>query len=423
MTPPEHEVRIWDELAQGPLEPEAVERADIVGISGLSTSHFGAFRVAELARSQGKKVIGGGMHVTGLYQEEGGPRKLAEYYDAVVVGRLTPHLWSQLLWDVEDNRLMSAYQADSSEPWEFAVPRHDLIDPRHYYFPAIRSSAGCPYGCDFCTVNLVCSRLQTKPRDILKLELELVPEIEVLRGIKMPLIDCADSFGADYRHTLDVVLPLLSASGRRWFTEITIRNLMGIGNNRKPLIALMADAGCMGVYVGIESILRRACAKSPERQIVEQAIRAAHEAGLIVMGSMILDITGEETEESIKETVEWVIEQRLDILQYSLIAALPGSRTREQAITQGKLISWNPEHYDGAWPTVRHPNLSPEQLIDLLRYAYYRTYSVTGVGKRILGHTNRPLNLLANTVVRQLVHRWWGKVGYQYWLETCGQAV
>jgi radical SAM superfamily enzyme YgiQ (UPF0313 family) len=417
MTPPDVEVSIFDELEQGQIDAETIGSADIIGISGLSTSHFGAYRVAALARELGKPVVAGGMHVTGQYSE-GNEEELLSHHDAIIVGRLTRRLWVEIIQDLSSGNNKRVYQAADDEPQEFVVPRHDLFDPRRYYFPALRSSAGCPHDCAFCTVNLVCSELQLKPYDILKQELELLPGIKVLGHI-MPLVDCADSFGADYAHTVDVVLPLYASCGRRWFTEITVRNLMGIGSiSRKPLIGPMSDAGCMGVYVGIESIFTRACAKSPERKVVEQAIRVAHDAGLIVMGSMILDITGEETEESIKETVEWVIEQGLDLLQYSLTAALPGSRTRREALAQNRLISNNPEHYDGAWPTVKHPNLPPEQLIDLLRYAYYRTYSVTKVGRRILGHTNRQLNLLANTVVRQLAHRWWGKVGYDYWLRT-----
>jgi len=194
--------------------------------------------------------------------------------------------------------------------------------------------------------------------------------------------------------------------------------LVGIGDNRESLIGPMADAGCMGVYIGIESIHRRVGAKSPKRQVVEQAIKAAHQAGLIVMGSMILDITGTETEESIKKTVEWVIDQGLDLLQYSLLAALPGSLTRQLAIAEGRLISVNPEHCDGAWPTVEHPILSPKQRIELLRDAYYRTYSVAGVGRRILGHSNRPLNIFANTIVNKMAHRWWDKVDYDHWEKT-----
>jgi len=417
MTSPEHEVQIWDELAQGQIDVKTLSWPDIVGISGLSTSHFGAFRVAKLARELGKPVVAGGMHVTGLYFEGNGEELLA-HYDAIVVGRLTRRLWAEVIEDLSRGNSQRVYQADDDDPWEFVVPPHNLIDPKHYYFPALRSSAGCPYGCDFCTVNLVCSKLQVKPYDILKRELELLPELEILRGVRMPFVDCADSFGVDYRHTLEVVLPLYSASGRRWFTEITIRNLMGIGNNRKSLVGPMADAGCRYVYIGIESIHQRVGAKSPERKIVEQAIKDTHKAGLIVMGSLILDITGDETKESIKETVKWVIDQGLDLVQYSLVAALPGSALRRRMLKEGRIIISNCELLCGAWPTVEHPILSPEQRIELLRYAYYRTYSVSGIAKRILGHTNRPLNLFANNVIRGMAHRWWGKVGYEHWLAT-----
>lgn len=421
MIPLDVEVRIFNELSQGQISAETLGWADLIGISGLSTSCHGARRVADLAHKLGIPVIGGGMHVTGHYLEGNGAELLAQY-NAIVVGRLTPRLWAEMIEDIFHGKNQRVYQAGDDEPWEFAMPRHELVNPDHYYFPALRSSAGCPYNCSFCTVNLVCKKLQVKPYDILKRELEDLPEVKI-RGIKMPLVDCADSFGADYRHTVEVVLPLYAALGRRWFTEITMRNLMGIGNGRQPLLDLMVDAGCMAVYLGIESIHARVGAKSAEPKIVEQAIKDAHKAGLIVIGSIILDVTGVETEKSIKETVEWVIEQDIDLVQYSLTAALPGSRTRREALLEGRLISRNPEHYDGAWPTKKPRILSPRQLIELLRYAYYRTYSVAGVGRRILGHSNLWLNLLANIIVHRMAHRWWGKVGYEHWLATRNDGI
>lgn len=406
------EVRIWDELVLGPVDEKTISWAELVGISGLSPSHFGAYRVAKLARDLGKGIVAGGMHVTGSYSEGRG-EELLFHYDALVVGRLTKALWAQLLDDFSRGKMENrVYQAGPDDPWEFVLPNLDPIVPHRYGFPAvIRSSAGCPMNCGFCTVGLVTGNcVRPKPTDLLEQELENLPQT------RRPVIDYSDSFGANHSHAVNEVLPLYRRSGRRWLTEITIKNLMGIGG-RQPLLGPMVDAGCMGVYVGVESIHQRVGAKSPERELVEETIREARKAKLIVMVSLMLDVTGEETEESIKETVEWVIDQRLDFVQYSLTAALPGSLLRREALAKDNLISHNPEHYDGAWPTLRH-RLSPKQRIDLLKHAYYRTYSLAGVMRRIWGHHHLHFSLAANALAGLMARRWWKKVGFEHWSAT-----
>jgi hypothetical protein len=434
MTNPEHhEVRIWDELAQGSIQDETggtqkpneiLAWADLVGISGLTTSRLGAYRVAEAARKLGKPVVAGGMDVTGHYLEGNGD-ELLTHYDSIVVGRLTKRLWAEVLADFKNHRAEPVYQAESleDEPWEWVVPRHDLVVPGDYHFPAaVRSSAGCPCGCKFCTVGLICDRVEVKPYDILEAELAL------LFRTRMPLVDFSDSFGANYEHTHEVALPLLHASGQGWFTEMTTLNLMGFGSGRRSLIGPMAAAGGIGIYLGVEGIESAtidAIAKAPDLDVTEEAIREIHKAGLIATGSLMLDYTGEETHESTDRMVNWVIRNQLDLVQLSLVAALPGSKLRQEALLPDALrplITQNPELFDGAWPTIKHPILSPQERIEMLRDAYYRIYSLGGIGRRITGHGHFRVNLIANLVVNRLSRRWWGKLGYDHWFANCGVA-
>ena len=411
MTPPEHEVVIYDEIAKGPLTEKTLPRADLYGLGGLSTSRWRSYILALTIRHLGGQVIAGGMDVTGHYAE-GNESELLAIYNSIVVGRLTTRLWQEVLADATNHRLKKVYQANTNDPWEFVTPRYDLINPKRYFLPAsVRSSAGCTEKCPFCTVHLVGGQeVRLTPLEILEAGLQRLPH-------SMVMVDTSDSFGCDYDHTMEV-LQLYKRYRRRWFTEITIKNLMG-HNGSPPLLEPMRQSGCAGVYIGVESIDQAVSGKSLRLPEVEKAIYEAHRAGLIVLASLILDVTGKETTDDIKRIIAWVIEQRLEFAQYSLVALLPGSVLRKRAIETGQIIDNNPEHMDGAWPTVWHP-LPAQDRIKLLAWAYEETYSKASIRQRLqhLRGWKHGIAWLANQQIHRTAQRWRDHFNYQHWLNT-----
>jgi radical SAM superfamily enzyme YgiQ (UPF0313 family) len=408
-----HKVKIHDELARGRVPKMLLEWADVVGISGLTTSRLGAYLVAKRAHELGKTVIAGGMDVTGHYSE-GNAEELLAHYDAIVVGRLTSRLWAEVLSDAENDRLEPVYQAGTldEEEWEWASWRHDLVDPRDYVFPAtFRSSAGCPNGCSFCTVRLVCDQVQIKPTDVLARELKLLPKT------RQPWIDCCDAFGQKAEHA-DTALPVLKAAGHGWMTELAIRDAAKKSDGKRSLLERMRDALAIAAYFGVESIKTDALAKLPELSVTEGVIKEAQGRDMLTIASMVLDYTGEETEESVWENVEWLLQNKIDLVQLSLVAALPGSKLREEALLKGLLIE-HPEFFCGAWPTIEGKILTPEKRIELLRDAYLQIYSPSGIWRRIRGHAHLLLNGFANLAVNRMSHNWWGRVGFAEWEAHC----
>jgi len=303
MTDQLYTIIIWDELTQqGRLTEETLPQADIYGIGGLSTSRKRAYQLSRMIRSLGKKVVAGGIDVTGNYLEGNGA-ELLENFDSIVVGRLTSKLWQQVLADLSNGITQKVYQAGPDEPWEFVLPPHYLINPKFYVFTAIRTSAGCSQNCPFCTVHLVTGGrriVHCKSQTLLKEELKLLPKTW------FPDLLYDDSFGADQNDALEVSLPLLQARGRPWVTEITLKALCG-KDGLSGLLDQMVASGCVGVYVGIENLDRPVSAKSLSREATEKAIERIHAAGLLILGSFILDVNGTETPESIRETIKWAI--------------------------------------------------------------------------------------------------------------------
>jgi hypothetical protein len=238
------------------------------------------------------------------------------------------------------------------------------------------------------------------------------------------LLDASDSFGFKIQHTVDVVLPRLRQTGKPWFTEIAAKILLKkVSPNGKRLVELMAEAGCKGVYVGFENPFIAIGAKSMSVVEYEELIRIVHGFGLVVMGAFVLDATGKETVESIQRTVHWIIENHIDVVQYSLLALLPGSRDRRNALRDGLAIDVSPEHLDGAWPTKRHPNLSPRQRIKLLMWAYDETYSMANTARRLLRLSAANLGLrlklaAGHKQIRRSLSDWHKQTSYDYWLAT-----
>ena len=242
--------------------------------------------------------------------------------------------------------------------------------------------------------------------------------MEILPKSWFPILVCDDCFGVNKNHAIKVSLPLLKATGRPWVTEITLKALCG-EDGLSGLLEQMVASGCVGVYIGIESLDRPVSAKSLSREITEKAIKRIHAAGLLILGSFILDVTGKETPESIKETIKWAITQ-LDFVQLSLLALLPGSALRKIALKNGKVIDDNPDHLDGAWPTIAH-QISPEQRIQLLHERYREFYSYPNIARRLWraggNWSHFIMTLVGNLQIHYSVGNW-ASQDYQHWLAT-----
>src|SRR5262249_58531598 len=107
-TPPEWEVRYWDEnLLQGP--PPSQPFPQVVGITVHLTFARRAYELAAWYRQRGATVILGGLHVLSC------PEEAAPHGDALALGDGV-QLWPVILRDVEAGTFTPAYDADYRPP-------------------------------------------------------------------------------------------------------------------------------------------------------------------------------------------------------------------------------------------------------------------------------------------------------------------
>ena len=165
-----------DELVRFALD----EKIGLVGIGAMTRMIAKAYRVADALRAAGMPVVMGGPHVTEVPDEalgrDGGPR----HADAIALGE-ADQTWPKIVEDAARGALKEVYtpvdafgqevkptlQDYPAIPWDTLdlqqfnrIPGFFRPLMRHYKTEwetstSSRSNrgAGCPYGCEFCTVT------------------------------------------------------------------------------------------------------------------------------------------------------------------------------------------------------------------------------------------------------------------------------
>src|SRR5579863_520018 len=146
-TPPEWEVRYWDEnLLQGP--PPCEPFPQVVGISVHLTFARRAYELAAWYRQRGATVILGGLHVLSC------PEEAAPHADALALGDGV-QLWPVILRDIEAGELRPVYEADYRRPYRLDPPPRRRILPRDGFLTtaSLIATRGCHNRCGFCYLS------------------------------------------------------------------------------------------------------------------------------------------------------------------------------------------------------------------------------------------------------------------------------
>lgn len=369
MIPDGWNVMGWDETTQGPAPQAWLDQASLVMLTGLTPAHERMVEISTYCKDNEIPLIAGGRNVIGFSREPKGIDFLSGLFPSFCTTNVTTLLMEKILDDCLKGRLQQHYAVQEGE-YEFVLPDRSIIKPSQYWAPyCVRSSAGCTRNCPWCTVGG--QGQYYKPAEMLEAELKTFHYWFFL--------DVADSFAGDPSFVSEVILPIYRRSGMRWGTEAAVADLLG-QDGCGQLIDEMKDAGCFILYIGIESITRRIGKASRER--AEEVIRRCRKAGIVVIGSLILDNFGNETVPEIRETFEWA-KRWLDFAQFSLTAALPGCALRRKAEAEGRIIEQDWRKFDGAHPTLSH-ELSPERREELLIEAYQEFAAFPWVALRAL---------------------------------------
>jgi anaerobic magnesium-protoporphyrin IX monomethyl ester cyclase len=270
-----------------------------------------------------------------------------------------------LVWRRGDEIVMNPPRPFIANLDDLPTPMHELLPLDKYRMPLIKgpftfivTSRGCPAGCTYC-IKHVSYQYSTRLRSP---EL-LMEEMWHLKSLGI--------------HNIHMYADLFTVSREQVvrLCELMIAEEIDVGwtcNSRvdyvdEEMLQLMGRAGCRLISWGIESgneqVLRRA-RKGAYPDKAERALKWSKAAGIMNWGYFIIGLPGE-TEESIRETIDFSKRLPLDIALFHVAAPYPGTPFFFEVVENGWFrpgTRW--ENVDMDKGTVLdYPGLSAERLL------------------------------------------------------------
>lgn len=394
LTPPGVEVAITDDSIEA---VDFDEEVDLVGLTALTCQAPRAYQIADAFRRRGVRTIMGGIHASLL------PEEAARHVDAVVVGE-AEDLWEEVLDDLRAGALKPHYQAAHRPDLQRRViPRFDLLDSSRYvsmpltgkqflYLP-VQTTRGCPYDCDMCAVvQHLGRRMRKKPIDNVLAEIR--PDLSLLTFFS------DDNFAGDPGYTREL-LAAIRPLKIRWYCQLSTTIA------RDPeLIEQMGQAGCLGAFLGIESLSSvnlRGLNKGFNRPEAYPALLSQlKEVGIMPSVSLIYGLE-EDSYDSLMRALDLLERWNVTILFLFMLTPFPRTRLYERLAAQGRITCTDWSLFDAVHPVIAFGSASADEIVEAYWRSYERHYSLGNI-LRQTWRCRRPylMNFPRNNVLQDL---------------------
>ena len=369
------------------IDFDQVLRADLVGISTITSTAPRAYVLADEIRKSGIRVVLGGPHVTFL------PEEGLEHADMVVRGEgetpilaLAHHFEGDpdlspdfskvpgLSWRSDGRIVHNPLPEEPVDLNDLPAPDLSLINgyQRRSSFASrvipIQTTRGCPYDCSFCSVTGMFGRKLRKrsPESI-------VSELGKYRDLGSLAFFYDDNFTADRSHAREICrLIIESGLNMDWSTQVRLEVA------RDPeLVKLMHRAGCRTVFVGFESVNQKALAESGKSQSASEmagAVRTFRRAGIDVHGMFIYGMDSDGPQD-LEATLRFAMGTPITTAQFLILTPFPGTAQLQRLTREGRILLADWSLYDGHHVVYTPRQISPRQLQRKQVRSHWRFYS------------------------------------------------
>jgi radical SAM superfamily enzyme YgiQ (UPF0313 family) len=393
-TPPEVEVRLIDENVE---RIDFSQVPDLVGITTMTATAPRAYEIAGRYRALGAKVVLGGVHASMM------PEEALRHADAVVVGE-AESVWPQVLADYEAGRLEPMYRQEEFIDFARPIqPRRDIIDPKRYWSAnGVQTSRGCPHNCNFCSVTAFNGR-RVRMRDVdnVLAEVESLPRANLRRRMVVPFVD--DNIAANPKRAKELFKELIPMK-IRWGSQASITFA-----GDEELVALAAESGCQFLFVGLETMSRKALAEMGKSQNkveeYDEAMRLLRKYDIHVMGAFVFGFDSDD-ETVFTDTLEFAMKNKIQVAQFAHLVPYPGTRLYNELMEQGRV---EPEFwFESSWDAravYTQKNFSAEWLADRTHKVQRDFYSYPSIAKRMYPHRHWSYWFAFNLLYRHSLSR------------------
>lgn len=338
--------------------------AEVYGITATTPQMPAAFKIRK--GLEHKRVILGGPHATLVHAAWRGENKkgvngratkdlshLKEHYDCIVAGDGESSVLKAIQKDSP-----GLIDADTATSVDFltnealtasAFPARHLVDARSYHYTidgveamSLICQLGCPFGCGFCggRESAMLRRVRTRSSENVVKEIDHLYETYGVTGFM--LYDDELNVNTKMVELMDMIHEKQKEKG----VEFRLRGFIKSQLFTDAQAASMVRAGFKWILVGFESGSPRILENIEKKATVEQNSRCmeiARRHGLRVKALMSIGHPGE-SEQTIRETKEWLLKEKPDDFDVTIITTYPGTPYYDRAIQTG----------DGIW-TYTYP--------------------------------------------------------------------
>jgi radical SAM superfamily enzyme YgiQ (UPF0313 family) len=229
------------------------------------------------------------------------------------------------------------------------------------------SSRGCPFHCVFCVWpnTLYGHRFRARSADNVVDEMEQVQQL----GIDEIYFD-DDTFTIDRKRVMEICRLIKERDLHlSWIAQARVDTV-----DREMLLA-MKEAGCHYILFGIESGSPEMLETMKKRITLDQAreaIRLCRELGIKAQAFFLFGVPGE-SQETIRQTIDFAKELGASSTQFAVAIPQPGSPLFQQCVENNWLVFDDWEDFASSNALIETPQLSRQEA-EAARIRAYRQY-------------------------------------------------
>ncbi|MCL2808794.1 MAG: cobalamin-dependent protein [Treponema sp.] len=325
------------------------ESCDLVAISMMLTTQVKrGWAIADEYRRRGKKVIFGGI-ATMLHAEE-----TIQHADSVFLGEAETRM-EQVIDDWKNDELKQVYNFMLKHPpiESIGPARRDLYTNELYNHKGVQmvdlfhASRGCRFSCYPCAVSYLGGR-SFRPRPIDK----VIEELSSIENNRLFIVD--NSLAQDKKWEMELFREMIPLK-KKWVSH-TIED-------DKEVLDLAAQAGAWYVYQAIFDT----------SDFIKERVKRYHDHGIGVEGTILLGLDNQ-TEDDIKRLIDFLLEIKLDLAEFTVMTPFPHTKAWDDYFRQGRIFDRDWNNFNAGQVVFTPKNITPERLQELYEYAWKTFY-------------------------------------------------
>jgi anaerobic magnesium-protoporphyrin IX monomethyl ester cyclase len=325
--------------------------ADLFGVTATTPQIPSAVRIGlSLRRRPGARTILGGPHSTLLHAaaKRGNERAkvaleyLLNVFDVVVAGdgekAIFTALHSRGLVDADDPK--GILWNTSKDFDESPLPARHLVDMDSYHYSIDGAKAtsmiaqlGCPFHCKFCggRNSPMLRQIRTRPSESVVAEMMHLHKEYGMTGV----MHFQDELNVNHRNLVDLMVKI-KETGIPWQQRGFVKAELFNDEQAEKMYA----AGFRWLLCGFESAhpkILKNIAKNATLEDNTRMLRIAHKHGIKVKALMSAGHPGE-SEETILATRDWLLEEKPDDFDVTIITVYPGTPYFDESVCVGEPV-------------------------------------------------------------------------------------